>query len=132
MLNAMDTSELGLPVAMATSCRHVIARTYGIDPIFPALILVKNPLASYHCVKMIQNLQRENNQQVAAGLMVWAHTFRAMDDLELRPLGRSMWSRLALGFPFVESAAADYYAMTGTVLDISSYDQIPDGLGPQT
>jgi len=91
-------------VACATDWRHKL-HDEGCDLLDPSICLAKDPMITFRLSNAIGKLQRSGNPQLAAGLMVWVHTLRAMTRPELRTLGRAMWRELERGFPHVEEAA---------------------------
>lgn len=131
-LSVVDSSELGLPVALATAYRHLVRRNVGIDLLFPATALISEPTICTRLNREIQELQRQRQFAGLAAGMIWLHSLRAMQSLELRPHGRELWRQLSRGFPHVLNSADDHALLTGVLLEIEDYDQIPDGLGPQT
>ena len=60
--------------------------------------------------------------------MVWLHTIRAANTPELRFKGRILWKELARGFPCVDDAADNLFALTGITLNVEGYAAVPDGL----
>lgn len=130
LIEPLDGSELGLPVAFAAHFRNQYALT-GRDFNKPIELVHKEPEFVLRMVDEVQRLQAEGLQYMAPGIMIWAHTFRAARDLELRPLGRKLWSELERGFPHAERAAAGIVPLAGFQLDIDGYDQFPEGFTPK-
>jgi hypothetical protein len=129
MLQTLDGSELGLPVAFAAHFRNKYSLT-GRNFNKPAEIAHFDPDFVVRMIDEVHRLQASGLQYMAPGIMIWVHSFRAAHDLELRPLGRQMWGELARGFPFVEQAAIEVAPLTGFELDIAGYREFPEGLSP--
>jgi len=128
-LRVMDGDELGMVVACATDCRNRIGDK-GFNLLEPALCRAKDPMIAFQLSSELNALQRAGNSLQVAGLMVWVHTLRATDRLELRSHGRNMWRELSRGFPHVEDGAIGARLMTGMRLDTRGSDQFPSGLTP--
>jgi hypothetical protein len=131
-VSAADSSELGLTVAMATTYRHIVRRGSGIDLIHPALALLADPLICTRLNREIRELQRNKQFADAAPVIIWLHSMRASQDLKLRPHGRELWHQLSRGFPYVREVAENHMIIHGSTIELEGYNQIPDGLGPQT
>lgn len=129
MLRAVDGSELGLPVAFAAHFRNKYLLT-GRDFNKPHELVHRDPEFILRLIDEIQRMQASGLQYMAPGLMVWVHTIRAARDLELRMLGRQMWSELARGFPYAERAAQDVWPVAGFKPDIDGFDSFPEGFTP--
>ncbi|EBX2183591.1 hypothetical protein E1A40_08750 [Salmonella enterica subsp. enterica serovar Aba] len=128
-LKAMDSEEIGLVVATATNARHVLEQE-GHDLMNPTVYLALRPEFTFSLSQTAIKFQKDGNYILAAALMVWIHTFRSGDRLELRQYGRDMWRELERGFPFVEDAALGYLQVTGIHLDYSDAEAFPSGLTP--
>jgi hypothetical protein len=130
-LSAIDASEIGLPLAMATTYRHAVFRQSSIDLLHLADALVREPYLTTKLGKEARAMRRVRPES-AVGAIIWLHSARAIQQLELRSAGRAMWAQLSRGFPHVEEAAFGYLTLTGAALVIEDFDSIPLGLGPQT
>lgn len=134
-LKSMDDDEIALGVAMATHQRHLLDELYGWDLSMPVLCWKKDFDASLKLSRAIEELQKAGKQPVAAGVMVWLHTLRAMAPsatFELRASARYMWSQLQRGFPLVPQAASNARIMWNASMNIADFEMIPDGLSPRT
>lgn len=130
-LRAMDGSEIGFVVAMATHVRHELEAGSGWDLLDPITLNVLHPMASYEIAKFIQDLQKAGAQPVAAGAMVWLHTVRAAGELDMRQSGRDMWRQLERGFVHVNEAADGHFELIGALLKTSGANLFPNGLTPE-
>ena len=77
-------------VTLATDRRHKL-HDEGWDLLDPSICLARDPMITFRLSSMIKQLQQSGNPQLAAGLMVWVHSLRALTRPELRSLGRDMW-----------------------------------------
>ncbi len=126
-----DGQDLGFPLAMAFDFRNEMLKTSGLDLLQPSAVLMLEPLAVVQLVGAVKQNQASGNLMVAAPMIIWVHTLRAMTSHELRPHGRALWRELARGFPHVDYGAATFYSMTGQRLDTTGKGQFPDGLTPE-
>lgn len=129
-LKGMDGEELGFAIAMATDMRHSLRAAVGWDLLDPVAVEREDAYAAMTVNKLIRQYQGEGKQISAASAMVWLHTLRAANILELRVSGREMWRQLQRGFPHCEQAALSAMSVTGKLPDISGYYQFPIGLTP--
>lgn len=129
-LSAIDGSEIGLIVAVATDLRRGIQRRLGWDLLDPLALIAMHPTASYDLVKLTQEFQKNGQQHLAAGMMVWVHTVRAAGEIDLRQCGRDLWRQLERGFRHAEASAEGYYDLTGAALDTSGCNLFPLGMTP--
>lgn len=129
-LRAADADEIGLIVASSADWRHKLIET-GFDPLLPAVCLAKDSTITFQISRTIELLQKAGQQHYCAGLMVWAHTLRAMTRPELRLYGRQMWAELARGFPYAPASAFNAKMLFGMEFRLSGYDRFPDGLTPE-
>lgn len=131
-MRALDGSELGMILAMATHQRHLLERAKGWNLLSPSLLADQPENFALVLNQTIQQLQREGKPHVAVGVMAWLHSIRAVQSPDLRQLGRDMWAQLARGMPFCEESAASFSLVAGgPELDTRGYEQFPDGLSPQ-
>lgn len=129
MLAVMDAEEIALTVAIATDIRHKLLES-GLNVMEPAIAITADPSAIFRITTTIKSLQKSQNMMEAAGLMVWAHTLRGADSLEVRGMTRRMWGELSRGFPYVVDAYSNFYSMTDSLLNINGYDEFPTGMTP--
>lgn len=129
-MRAMDGAEIGLVAACANHQRLLILEAKGWDLRYPALLADHPANVPLVIGNVIRDLQRQGKQPLAAGMMVWLHTVRSMQWLELRQLGRDMWGELARGFPYVEESANSFFELTGYRFETDDACDFPDGLSP--
>jgi hypothetical protein len=129
-LKVMDSQELGFVVAVATDIRHRL-ESEGHVLMDPISYVALEPQFPHFLSSTIVRLQKQGQPVDAAGMMIWAHTFRAANRLELRGLGREMWGELERGFPYIEESASGFMRLTGKWLDISGANSFPIGLSPK-
>lgn len=129
MLSVMDGEEIGMTVAVATDFRHKLFDS-GIHVMEPSLTVTAVPGAVYKITSTINALQKSGNMVDAAGLMVWAHTLRGAESLEVRGIARKMWGELSRGFPYTLNAKYDFFSLSGILLNIDGYDEYPSGFTP--
>jgi hypothetical protein len=82
--------------------------------------------------KFIKEFQSQGQPTDAAGAMVWFHSVRAIQNPEVRFLGREMWAELSRGFKYVEQKAEELRA-AGVRVAIDIEQQaffVPSGLEP--
>lgn len=126
-----DGPDLGMPLALAYGFRNDVRARSGLDMLFPSAVLMTDPMAVVTLVKSVKRHQSDGNLVLAAGLLIWVHSLRAMADHNLRPFGRRMWGELARGFPHIDRGAALVFSMTATRLDLTGKGVFPDGLTPE-
>lgn len=104
ILKGMSGDEIGFLVAGST-----VFRVINSNGILPAQALDlsarREEISDFVPIALnreIQRFQKENRFNDAAMVMPWLHSVRALNDLELRLLGREMWAEMARGFPFAE------------------------------
>lgn len=129
-LRALDGAEVGMIVALATRQRHILAVEYGWFLLDPFVTLQRDPGAAITLNALIRAAQRRGQEPLAAGMMVWLHSLRAMQSPELRQGGRDLWRQLQRGFPYCDQAQDEFYAVSGEVMNLHDHDQIPIGLTP--
>jgi hypothetical protein len=130
-LQSVNGDELGLVAAMATHLRHNIEREFGVRLLFPVTAIRQRPDLPIALNRLIRDFQRQGGQPLAAGVMVWLHSLRAMSPAgspRLRNLGRAMWDELERGFDHVAWAKLSAIQMTGDVLNTDGVANRPDGL----
>ncbi|MGO6968220.1 hypothetical protein [Rhizobium leguminosarum] len=130
-LKAMDSSEIGFLLAVATDRRHALNKMYGWDLLEPSLVEAGDTTAALKLGQLIKALQRDNNLPISAALMVWLHTLRSANNLDLRSLGRDMWGELSRGFGSIYDAAQSFGESGGKVLDLADFQVFPAGLTPK-
>jgi hypothetical protein len=129
-MEAMDSDEVALPLVAATVFRNGVLPE--INLLYPAAVLLADPTICLQLNRTIQELQSQKHFPAAAGVMVWLHSMRAMEDLTLRNYGRQIWHELQRGFPFASDWAYRYVEVTGCDPDlVKGWNQIPDGLEPR-
>lgn len=131
-LKALDGHELGLILAMATHQRHVFLSAKGWQLIYPAALVDQPQNVPMQLAEIIKTLQGQGRPDIAAGVMVWLHTVRALQSPDLKQFGREMWGQLERGTPFCEEAAAIFSKMPGgsEILTVG-FDPFPEGLSPK-
>ena len=105
MVKGASAEQVGLVVAMATHYRHAMARD-GIDLLRPMEAEELDHFIAFKIGKLIAAAQKGDPAN-ATGWMVWLHTVRAANILEIRYEGRMLWHELSRGFPHVEQQAAE-------------------------
>jgi hypothetical protein len=134
-LSAMDGTDLGMIVAIATDTRHTITLKYDTwDLLSPDITCLRHPNIALELGSLIKGCQKTNNLTAATSLMVWLFTVRGAIALECLQSARNMWGELERGFPHVESCArnvAEGIGVTPKILDIRDYDRFPDGQTPE-
>ena len=130
ILKGMDSSEIGMVVAIATHMRHGLAKHEGYDLLDPIILMGTTPETVLHLGRLIREYQKAGEMTDAAAMMVWLHTLRAAARPELRMKGRELWGHLERGFPYVLENASYLEAMTGKAPELDGYDRYPKGLNP--
>ena len=130
VIKVMDGDELGLLVAMVADIKNQFLKN-NIHLDDPFTLHAVNPTLVVDMVNQVKKLQNSNQQVLASGFMVWIFSLRAGNDFKLRDLARKIWAELERGFPFVDQAMNDAELWLPNDLNISGYDQFPDGLTPK-
>jgi hypothetical protein len=129
MVRGISAEEVGLVVATATHYRNALAKE-GIDLLHPMKAEELDPAIAVKIRRAITAAQKEDPAG-ATGWMVWLHTLRAANILEIRFEGRLLWSELSRGFPHVEHQANEFALFfLNHPLEIDGYGSIPQGLEP--
>ena len=128
-LRAMDGAEIGYVLAIATHIRHGMQGD-GHNVMDPIVYSAQNPTFALYLSRMIVGAQKQGRNVEAAALMIWLHTMRAGIRIELRTLGRELWSQLERGFPFVEQAVAGGLPIAATRPNVTDASQFPAGFTP--
>lgn len=126
MVKGASAEQVGLVVAMATHYRNALAKE-GVDLLRPMEAEELDHFIALKIGKLITAAQKGDPAN-ATGWMVWLHTLRAANILEIRFQGRLLWRELSRGFPHVEEAADDLALLLNRRLDIDGYDSVPEGL----
>jgi len=130
-LRGADDEEVGLVLLAAIDYRnHYLYRT-DIDLFDPALALSANPGLTIQFSKEIENCQAENNNIEAVPLLVWAHSLRAIQNPQIRALGREMWGELQRGQQHALKKSEDFELVIGRRPDLTGLDGVPEGLSPR-
>lgn len=93
---------------------------------------IDGSMVSLRLNRLISEFQKNGQLSDATGCMVWLHSVRALQNPELRGLGRQMWSELSRGFTEVDEVASEMYALlSGLPKNIEAEARfIPKGLEP--
>lgn len=138
-LRGTSSSEKGALLVMATIIRKRNLPGLGIpDNAFDLGSYsgsYEEDLVALKINRLIKEFQKQGDPTSAAGAMVWLHSIRAIQNPQLRLLGRQMWGELSRGAPFAYENASmiapaferDYDAD----LIARASDYIPDGLEPE-
>ena len=117
--------ELGLAVAMV---EHLANSWWVVGDLYdPYDVMARKPDFLNTVAQEINRLQATNQTNLAAGWMVWAHTFRAVNDVRLVPLAKSMWALLVRGAPFAHEAKGLLVPLIGFELRVEQPKRIPRG-----
>lgn len=127
-LAAMDDQDVGLLLAIATDQRHALKRE-GWDLLHPSQSLSANPRL-LRDLELVISMHGKKSPSAALAAMIWVHTCRTVEFPELSALARTMWARLAAGFPHTE-VQARWAGVQGRQLDFSGYDTFPEGMAPR-
>ncbi|HDU8563571.1 TPA: hypothetical protein RG686_000837 [Morganella morganii] len=137
-LKQQDAADIAPLIIVATSYRNALKKNADIDLLKPALCIIKDPDILLIFRPEIELKQRNEEYEIAAGLMVWLHTLRCASDPLLRKYGRELWQELQRGFKYVEPfiyntgiEVAVNTPYTKIPLDINEYDYFPEGLTPE-
>jgi hypothetical protein len=121
MLKGADLEGRALTVALAADFRNKVVDT---DEFVDARI---KGLAPALLVQTYRDLQKADLFPNAAGVAVWIHTERALNDLTVVPVAKEMWALLRASYPYVESAADGFRMISGHQLELRDFDVIPTG-----
>jgi hypothetical protein len=118
-VKSMDTTELVNTLGIAHQQRlNLIKRGEG-DPMFPWEAVITNPELTLTLAQRTKHLQEKGDVislAVAAGLMLWVHTLRAVADPEVRTKARELWGEFERAFPHMAAGIETSF---------------PDGLTPK-
>lgn len=132
-LRSSNSDEIGVIVVLATHLRHTLEQDLQTSLLFPAAANLAKPDLTLFLNRTISELQRKGAQPLAAGVMVWLHSSRAMSLVaspRLRNLGREMWDELERGFIHVPLATMTVMSMLRDTLEVDVEDAMlrPEGL----
>jgi hypothetical protein len=125
-LKGLDDYELGFVAACTADACYHWSKT-GVDLLQPGIALMKFPGLEFVMSKAVITLQNSGQESRAPGAMVWAHTVRAEQRLELRFAAKEMWRHVRQGFPFADDAAYTYYMMTRYKSVVEPFLRVPAG-----
>jgi hypothetical protein len=118
-VKSMDTTELVNTLRIAHQQRlNFIERGEG-DPMFPWEAVITNPELTLKLANRTRHLQEKGDVislAVAAGLMLWVHTLRAVAYPEVLTNVRELWGEFESAFPH---------------MDAGIETRFPDGLAPK-
>lgn len=129
-LRFLDSSSIGLIVAIAANVRNECLQVKGIDLLSPHLVIHQDPDIAATLVSHIKTFQKAGQNEAASGYFPWLFTVRACFDLDLLPNTRELWRQLERGFPHVESAAEKLEDMFGVRLNTYGATEFPQGFTP--
>ena len=124
----MDSSGLGLPVAVTSLWAVALKEEFGWDVYYPYVVTAQDEMAVLKIGQRVRALQKqgpEGNMQAVGGL-VWNHTLRASLNNKLIGGVRELWSHLERGFPYAQDSADQL--MLGEVAYLGRF---PDGFTPE-
>jgi hypothetical protein len=136
-LSGADAEEVADIILTATLLRlHLMETgqldgdTLSIDTLRPT---IEHDTQALHLNYAIKDFQKNGEYAYAVGAMVWWHTVRALQNPEIRGLGRSMWKELLRGQAVLEQNEQEYLR---THLDIQKAQFVecsfvPRGLEPK-
>jgi hypothetical protein len=116
-LKGFDDRELGLVAAcVGYTCQTMLK--FGINLMRPGEALLANPTLQTELSRIVLSLQRSGRAMRAPGIMVWVHTLRAEQRIELRHLAKQMWGEIERGFPHALDASWDFERLTGKCIPV--------------
>jgi hypothetical protein len=124
-LSQAQAEDLGLAVATVehTANAHCI---FG-DFYQPFELMRNRPEMLGRGVSEGQRLQASGLEVLATGWIAWVHTFRAVQDANLIPLAKSMWTLLIRGAPYAPSHKAALLPVIGFELRVEEPARVPEG-----
>ena len=129
-IRVVDGEELGMMVAMVLTTAEMFRANHGWDFFEPATVIMSDMMATHTVSSMAVQAQRDGNLSAAAALMVWTHSLRGIENIEVRAQAREIWSHLSRGFPFAEEGADYFRLSTGMDADLRNLGRFPTGLSP--
>ena len=84
-------------------------------------------------IRLISEFHKKGQLSDATGCMVWLHSVRALQNPELRGLGRQMWAELLRGFGEVDDIADEMHTLLPDLprnLEVEACF-VPKGLEPK-
>jgi len=139
MLRGISDSEMGMLIAGATILRTRLTKegvllAESLDLSIPRLD-GQYDYVPLELSKLIKIFQKDNRPTDAAFTMVWLHSTRALNALEIRVFGREMWAELTRGFPYISLGFQQISELLGTDMRRKQFldaEFIPIGLEPNT
>lgn len=132
-LRGMDKLEIAGPLCLAIDYRNAVLADSGLDLLEPHLAMAAKPSLQWTVNRDIKAAQKggENGRVLAAGLMMWLHTLRAVRNPRLRAKAREMWGELGRAFDSISDGAILVETVTGFSPNLSGCGRFPDGFDPQ-
>ena len=127
-LRAMNSDELGLPLAVTLDAATMALDERGIDVFDPFAAIAVDPSASLYFSQMVGQLQKMGRHVLAPGPMVWTHTLRATMNHRVRELVREIWAELLRGVPHAEDARHQLLDLFGMWPDLDRLGDVPIGM----
>lgn len=128
-LEQCPPQNLGLTVAMVEHFANMQA-TFGQDFYDPSSVMESCPETLPWIIDEAHRLQSNGLAAVAAGWIIWVHTFKAVKFPELKPLAKQMWRHLSTGFPYAHDHADTLEPLIGFVLRVENPNRFPRGFAP--
>jgi len=129
-IQGFDIPDLGLLAAMTAN----VARQHfelGVDLRQPVIAAANAPTVEWELTEMVLRLQQRGKGVYAPGFMVWSHTFRALEILQMIYPVKQMWGLIAKGFAAADDAAVEFYINTGFELVVEQdFLCVPSGFDP--
>ena len=130
-LGNINNEEMGTMVVFVTIARKMVENnpvSLGFLPGISLLAPYEAHRADVGCIekmeKLVKQVQNENQNALAAGLMAWNYTLRAVAGPKFKLLAQGIWKELSRGFPFAGVAAL---AMNVSSIPPGEYPLIPEG-----
>jgi hypothetical protein len=118
-LRGCDAETLALGIAVATHIRNFM---FSKD-LFRGKIGTAQ--FNFDLIAFYDQLQKDNNLFLAAGVRTWIHTNRATVTLSLRPIVQESWKLLFTSIDIVEHQTIVMKNDLGIILNIDGYRMFP-------
>lgn len=123
-LRSLDNRSMGLVLAIAAHQRNALIRD-GVDMRDLTKIARGAPMYHLDLAKAVNVLIKNKRQHDALGLQIWMHSFRALLDEGLYPMGLEIWRELERGHPHIARARENVKDETDFELDVTLAGETP-------
>lgn len=135
-LHGASDDEIATILCVASVIRLNLAKSQILPPTSLDIgrmdISIEGSMVPLRLIRLIAEFQKNGQLSDATGCMVWLHSVRALQNPELRGLGRQMWAELLRGFGEVDDIADEMHTLLPNLpqnLEVEACF-VPKGLEP--